>query len=79
MKLLNDILTETDGKSYELIALLGTVAFIAVILLQAYVTYNTNTFELLNFTTGISTLLVSIGGALKLKPPTIADDVPPAA
>jgi hypothetical protein len=81
MKLLRDILTETDGKSFELIALLGSVALVCAIVFQGYVTYNTKVFDILNFTTGIGALLVSIGGGLKLKPPVKSDNdssTPPA-
>lgn len=68
MKLFKDIFTETDGESFELIALLGSIALVCAIALQVYVTYNTKTFDILNFSTGIGALLVSIGGGLKLKP-----------
>lgn len=68
MKFLRDILTETDGKSYELIALLGSLAIVFAIGLQVYVTYNTKTFDILNFSTGIGALLVSIGGGQRIKP-----------
>lgn len=74
MKFLRDILTETDGKSYELIALLGSLAIVFAIGLQVYVTYNTKTFDILNFSTGIGALLVSIGGGLKLKPAATVND-----
>lgn len=81
MKLLTDIFTETDGQSFELIALLGSLAFVCAISLQVYVTYNTKTFDILNFSTGIGALLISIGGGLKLKPPTLktGDDASPGA
>lgn len=84
MKLFKDILTETDGESYELLALLGSLALVCAIGLQVYVTYNTKVFDILNFSTGIGALLVSIGGGLKLKPAaTIVakndDATPPAA
>ena len=68
MKLIRDIFTEADGKSFDISACLAAIAVVCAILFQGYVTYNSKTFDVLNFSTGIGALIVSVGGAQKLKP-----------
>jgi hypothetical protein len=70
MKLLKDLFTEKDGESFELLAALGALAVVVALGLQIYVTYRSGTFDLINFGTGITALIVGIGGGQKLKPQT---------
>jgi hypothetical protein len=72
MKFLKDIFTERDGTSFDIIAFLGALALFAAISLQVYVTIKSNTFDILNFGTGITALIVGIGGGQKLKPASTA-------
>ena len=75
MKILRDLFTEADGKSFDISAALGAVAILCAITFQGYVTFNSKSFDVLNFSTGIGALIVGIGGAQKLKP--AAKETPP--
>jgi len=68
MKFIIDIFTENDGKSFDIAASLAAIAVICAIIFQGYVTFNSKTFDVLNFSTGIGALIVAVGGAQKLKP-----------
>lgn len=68
MKFLRDCFTESDGKSFDISASLAAIAVLCAIIFQGYVTFNSKTFDVLNFSTGIGALIVACGGAQKLKP-----------
>ena len=68
MKFIRDIFTEADGKSFDIGACLAAFAVICAIAFQGYVTFNSKTFDVLNFSTGIGALIVAVGGSQKLKP-----------
>ena len=68
MKFFKDIFTESDGVSFDMAAALAALAVVVAIGLQVFVTYKTNVFDILNFSTGIGALIVSVGAAQKLKP-----------
>ena len=68
MKFIIDIFTEADGKSFDIAASLAALAVLCAIVFQGYVTFNSKTFDVLNFSTGIGALIVAVGGAQKLKP-----------
>lgn len=70
MKIFKDIFTEPDGESFELLAVLGALAVFVAIVLQVYVSYKSNTFDIINFGTGIGLLLGAVGGGQRLKPLT---------
>ena len=67
-KILTDMFTESDGKSFDIGAAMAATAILCAIVFQGYVTFNSKTFDVLNFSTGIGALIVSVGGAQKLKP-----------
>ena len=69
MKFLRHLFTEADGYSFDIGACLGALAVVVAMVFQGYVTYHANTFDILNFSTGISALIVAVGGSQKLKPP----------
>jgi hypothetical protein len=73
MKFVRDIFTESDGKSFDIAASLAALAVLCAILFQGYVTYNSKTFDVLNFSTGIGALILSVGGTQKLKPQAIVN------
>ena len=73
MKYLQDIFTEADGTSFDISASLAALAVIIAIGLQVYVTIHTNAFDILNFSTGIGALIVSVGASQKLKPQSTSD------
>lgn len=68
MKYFKDVFTESNGESFDIAASLAALAVIAAITLQVYVTIQSKTFDVLNFSTGIGALIVACGGAQKLKP-----------
>lgn len=70
MNFLRHILTEADGKSYDVVPVLGSISILVAIIFQGYTMIHTGVFDILNFSTGIGALLVSIGGGMKLKPPS---------
>lgn len=75
MKFLRHLFTEADGVSFDIGACLGALAVLCAIIFQGYVTFNSNTFDVLNFSTGIGALIVAVGGSQKLKPPA-KDPIP---
>ena len=68
MKYFKDVFTESDGKSFDIAASLAALAVVMAIALQVYVTVQSKTFDVLNFSTGIGALIVATGGAQRLKP-----------
>ena len=70
MNFLKHILTEADGISYDVVPVLGTLSILVAFLFQGYTVIHSGTFDILNFSAGIGALLVSIGGGMKLKPPS---------
>ena len=74
MKYFKDLFTEADGKSFDIAASLSAVAVLCAIVFQGYVTFNSKTFDVLNFSTGIAALIVACGGAQKLRPPAKEDN-----
>ena len=75
MKFWKDIFTEADGHSFDIGACLAACAVVCAIFFQGYVTFNTKAFDVLNFSTGIGTLIVAAAGSQKLKP--AAKETPP--
>ncbi len=73
MNFLKHILTEADGVNYDVVPVLGTLSIFMAFIFQAYTVIHLGTFDILNFATGIGALLVSIGGGMKLKPPSTND------
>jgi len=73
MNFLKHILTEADGVNYDVVPVLGTVSIFMAFIFQAYTVIHLGTFDILNFSAGIGALLVSIGGGMKLKPPSTND------
>jgi len=70
MNFIRHILTEADGKSYDVVPVLGALSILVALVFQGYTVFHSGTFDILNFATGIGALLVSIGGGMKLKPPS---------
>ena len=68
MKFFKDLFTEADGTSFDIIPSLSALAVVAAIALQVYVSLHSGVFDILNFSTGISALMIGTGGAMKLKP-----------
>jgi hypothetical protein len=73
MNFLKHLFTEADGKSYDVVPVLGALSVIMAMIFQGYTVFHSGTFDILNFATGIGTLLVAIGGGMKLKPPSISN------
>ena len=67
-KLLRHWFTEADGKSFDLIAALGSFGFVIAMGLQIYVTATTGEFSLLEFGTGLGAIMVAVTGGQRLKP-----------
>lgn len=76
MNFLRHIFTEANGKSYDVVPVLGALSILVAFLFQGYTVIHSGTFDILNFSAGISALLVAIGGGMKLKPPSTNDTQP---
>lgn len=66
-KILIDILTGIDGKTFDEGRVLGFVTVLTFLLLSGLDVYFTHTFEYEHFGLGISTIFAGIGINLKLK------------
>lgn len=73
MKAIKDLFTESDGETFEVLSILGALAVFIAIVLQVYVTYHSKAFDPIQFGTGITALIVGIGGGQKLKPQAIPE------
>lgn len=62
------ILTERNGRTYDIVRGLSFIGVLAGILLQVYATFRQVPFDLQNYGTGITAMIGGLGASLALKP-----------
>lgn len=70
-RVVNDIVTEKDGQSFDIIKVVGVIGLLIYFGLSIYtVILNPSTFNYMNWGTGFGLILGAIGGAVKVKETT---------
>lgn len=73
-RVVNDVVTEKDGQSFDIIKVLGGIGLLIYFGLSIYtVVLNPTTFNYMNWGTGFGLILGAIGGAVKMKETTEQD------
>lgn len=68
-KFIKDIVTTTDGSSYDITHFLGILAFVTYLAMAIYtVVIQGHALDYVSFGTGLGAVVTSIGAALRLNP-----------